>query len=125
MNVHLFGKIDSPCIANWALQKTVKDNEDQLVTVLPNAILKNVHMNNYLDSFPTTQKAMIDTCIEVIKTLSAGGFTLTKFISNSKKNRKSYYCMTFLKNILLLTQIYRTPQYKERWEFYRTQKMTS
>ena len=103
MNVHLFGKIDLPCIANWALQKTVKDNEDQLVTVLPDAILKNVYMNNYLDSFPTTQKVMIDTCIEVIKTLSAGGFTLTKFISNSKKNRKSYYRMTFLKNILLLT----------------------
>ena len=39
-------------------------------------------MGNYLDSFQTTQKA-INTCIEVIKTLSSGGFELTKFISNS------------------------------------------
>ena len=41
-------------------------------------------MEYYLDSFPTTQKA-INTCIEVIKTLSAGGFKLTRFISNSPK----------------------------------------
>ena len=41
-------------------------------------------MGDYLDSFPTTQNT-INTCIEVIKTLSGGGFKLTKFISNRPK----------------------------------------
>ena len=41
-------------------------------------------MDDYLDSFPRTQKA-IKTFIDLIKTLSSGGFKLTKFISNSKK----------------------------------------
>ena len=28
MNVHLFGKVDSPCIANWAIKKTAADQSD-------------------------------------------------------------------------------------------------
>ena len=84
MNVHLFGKIDSPCIANWTLQKTVKDNKDQISFCSSRALLENVYMDDYLDSFPMTQKT-INTCIEVIKTLSSGRFKLTKFISNSPK----------------------------------------
>ena len=27
MNVHLFGKTDSPCCSNWALRKTALDNQ--------------------------------------------------------------------------------------------------
>ena len=84
MNAHLFGKTDSPWIANWTLQKTVKDNEDQIRFVSSRAILEKFYINNYLDSFRTTQKA-INTCIEAIKTLLSGGFKLTKFISNSSK----------------------------------------
>ena len=84
MNVHLFRKINSPCIANWTLQKTVKDNKDQISFRSSRALLENFYMDDYLDSFPTTQKA-IKTCIELIKTLSSGGFKLTKFISNSPK----------------------------------------
>ena len=70
-------KIVSPCIANWTLQKNVKDNEDQIS-------FRSFSLDYCYDSFPTTQKA-INTCIEVIKTLSSGGFKLTKFISNSPK----------------------------------------
>ena len=95
VNVHLFWKIELPCIANWTLQKTVKDNGDQISFRSSCAMLENFYMDNYLDSFPMTQKA-INTCIEVIKILSSGGFKLTKF-------RKGYCCMAFLKNILLST----------------------
>ena len=28
MNVHLFGTVDSPCIANWAIKKTAADQSD-------------------------------------------------------------------------------------------------
>ena len=84
MNVHLFGKVDLPCIANWTLHKTAKDNEDQMSFRSSCAVLKNFYMDNYLDLLPTTQKA-INTCIEVIKTLSSGGFKLAKSISHSPK----------------------------------------
>ena len=84
MNVHLFGKIYSPCIANWTLQKTVKDNEDQISFRTSRAILENFYVDDYLDSFPTTQKA-INTCIEVIRTLSSGGFKVTRFVSKCPK----------------------------------------
>ena len=84
MNLHPFEKIDSPFIANWTL---VKDNKDQISFRSSHALLENFYMDDYLDSFPTTQKA-ITTCIEVIKTFSSGGFKLTKFISNSIKNLK-------------------------------------
>ena len=47
MNVQLFGKIGLPCIANWTLLKTTKDNEDQIS-----------FCSSYLDWFPTTQKAI-------------------------------------------------------------------
>ena len=87
MNAHLFGKSDSPWIANWTLQKTIKDNVDQITFVSSRAILKKFYMDDYLDSFSTTKKA-IDTCIEAIKTLLSGGFKLTKFISNSSKMLK-------------------------------------
>ena len=46
-------------------------------------------MDGYLDSFPTTQKA-INICIEAIKTLLSGGFKVTKFISNSSKILKEF-----------------------------------
>ena len=29
MNIHLFGKIDSPCSSNWAFRKTALDNQQQ------------------------------------------------------------------------------------------------
>ena len=41
MNVHLFMKIDSPCIANWTLHKTAKDNKDQISFHSSTSILEN------------------------------------------------------------------------------------
>ena len=55
-NVHLFGKIDSPYIANWTLQKTVKDKEDQIIFRSSRAILENFYMDDYLDLFSTTRQ---------------------------------------------------------------------
>ena len=44
-------------------------------------------MDDYLDSFPTTQKA-INRCRKIIKTLSSGVFKLTKLISHNPKTLK-------------------------------------
>ena len=68
LNHHFFGKIDSPCVANVTLQKTVKETEDKISFCFYCTILKNFYMDNYLHLFPITQKA-INMCIEVIKTL--------------------------------------------------------
>ena len=98
MNVHLFRKIDSPCIANRTLQKTVTDNKDQISFRSSRALLENFYMEDYIDSFPTTQKA-INTCIQVVKTLSSGGFKLTKFIFNSPKILKELLPYSVSQNI--------------------------
>ena len=46
INVHLFGKIDSPCIANWVLKKSGEDSTKYVTFVLNN----NFYMDNYLKS---------------------------------------------------------------------------
>ena len=51
MNIHLFGKIESPCIANWTPQKTVKDNEDQISFCSSLAILIYFYMDIILIRF--------------------------------------------------------------------------
>ena len=68
MNDHFFGKIDSPCVANWTLQKTVRDNKDKISFYSYRTILENFYMDDYLHLFPTAQKA-INICTEVIKSL--------------------------------------------------------
>ena len=55
MNVHLFGKTDSPCCSNWALRKTALDNQQQFNENIVNAVLKRFYMDDYLDSFDDPQ----------------------------------------------------------------------
>ena len=116
MIVYFFRKIDSPCIGNWTLQKVVKDNGDQISFSSSHTTFENFYMYDYLNVFPTTQKAK-NTCIDVIKTLSAGRFKLTKFIFNSEKSKKTITVWRFSK-ILYCTQIYRSLQCKKHYEVY-------
>ena len=62
----------------------------KLAFILPTLYSKIFIWTIILNPFPTTQKA-INTCIEVIKTLSSGAFKLNKFISNSPKILKELY----------------------------------
>ena len=50
-NVHLFGKMDSPCYSNWALRKTALDNQQELNENVVNVVLKRFYMDDYLYSF--------------------------------------------------------------------------
>ena len=45
MNVRLFGKTESPCIANWTLQKTVKDSKGQISFHSFLSLLQNFHQH--------------------------------------------------------------------------------
>ena len=53
MNVHLFGKFDSPCSCIWALNKTATNHITNITTRVKDAILDKFYMDDYLDSFDT------------------------------------------------------------------------
>ena len=49
INVHLIGKVDSPCIANWVTEKTATDQSDSFDKI--KAIDGNIYMDDFLPSF--------------------------------------------------------------------------
>ena len=51
MTVHVFGKADSPCCANWALKRTTLDQKDSVRKNVIHAVLYKCYMDDYLDSF--------------------------------------------------------------------------
>ena len=83
MKVHIFGKVDSPCIANWVIKRTGPDQSSQYENEIIETIKQNFYMDDYLDCFAPQEKA-IETVHKVIKILSTGGFRLIKWLSNSK-----------------------------------------
>ena len=48
MNVDLFGKIDSPCIANWNVERSAKDQSERFDTVFIKTIEDNFYMDDFL-----------------------------------------------------------------------------
>ena len=83
MKVHIFGKVDSPCIENWVIKRTASDQSSQYENEIIARIKQNFYIDDYLDCFPSQKKA-IETAHKVIKILSTGGFRLTKWLPNSK-----------------------------------------
>ena len=84
MNVHLFGKTDSPCCANWSLKRTAIDQKDNYSEDTIDKILYNFYMDNYLHLFSCKSDA-IRTVQEIISTLNTGGFRLHKWIANDRE----------------------------------------
>ena len=58
MNVHLFGKIDSPCCTNWSLKKTALNQRDTNPENIISKILDNFYMDDYLHSFSDKDRAI-------------------------------------------------------------------
>ena len=82
MCVHLFGKLDSHCVANYSLKKTVIIQKTKYNYDIIDAVHKSVYMDDYLGSYRNIELAK-ETVINVTKLLSEGGFRLRKWISNS------------------------------------------
>ena len=81
MNRLTFGDGASPFVAIITLHKTAEDyGEDRARAIT--AIKENFYMDDYLDSFDTTEEA-IQVGKEIKNILSKGDFNLTKWISNS------------------------------------------
>ena len=77
---HIFGANDSPTCANYALQRTARDNA-KFYPEAAKAVLENFYMDDYLDSVESPEKA-INRSEELVHLLHLGGFKLTKFVSN-------------------------------------------
>ena len=84
MCMHIFGKVDSSCCANWALKRTAVDNKPKFSLRAIEAVLEHFYMDDYLNSFPDLEAA-IKVIVEVIQLLKLGGFNLTKFVSNNSE----------------------------------------
>ena len=77
---HIFGAKDSPTCANYALQRTARDNVNQYPEATK-AVLENFYMDDYLDSVESPERAL-KRSKELVHLLHPGGFELTKFVSN-------------------------------------------
>ena len=83
MTVHLFGAVSSPSCASYALRKTAEDNQSHFSADVVETVKRNFYVDDCLKSLPTEEEA-----VHVVKALTdicqRGGFTLTKWISNSR-----------------------------------------
>ena len=77
---HIFGAKDSPTCANYALQRTARDNAKEYPEAAK-AVLENFYMDDYLDSVESPERALIRSK-ELVHLLHLSGFKLTKFVSN-------------------------------------------
>ena len=81
MCVHVSDGTPSPGCCNYALQKTATDNEVRYGEEASQTLLHNFYVDDLLKSVQTKESAI--RLIRDIKAMSrAGGFNLTKFISN-------------------------------------------
>ena len=83
MTVHVFGAVDSPCCANYALQRTAHDQEGKFSEDAIHAVKRNFYMDDLLTSKPNSDEAT-HLAKQLIGILATGGFRLTKWMSNSR-----------------------------------------
>ena len=88
MNIHLFGKVNSPCCCIRALNKIALDNIVKIVSCVEEAITDNFYMGDYLDLFHTVREA-IKVPNDVTNNLSEGGFHIKKRLSNDQQILKA------------------------------------
>lgn len=84
VTVHLFGAVSSPSVACQALRKTAADNQAGFPTTVIETVNRNFYMYDLSQSLPSEVEAV--TMVNHLTNLcSKGGFTLTQWISNSRK----------------------------------------
>ncbi|KAI2644915.1 hypothetical protein H4Q32_024954 [Labeo rohita] len=84
MTVHLFGATSSPSVASYALRRTAEDHKDVTSPDAIQTVLQNFYVDDCLRSVATEYVAV--TLVSDLRTLcSSGGFTLTKWTSNSRR----------------------------------------
>ena len=82
MTVHVFGAVDSPCCANYALQRAARDQQGKFREDAIIAVRRNFYMDDLLASKQSSDEA-IGLAKDLTEILATGGFRLTKWMSNS------------------------------------------
>ena len=83
MTVHLFGAVSSPSCASYALRRTAQDNQANFSLEVVETVRRNFYVDDCLKSLRSEEEAvaMVQSLTEICQ---RGGFTLTKWISNSR-----------------------------------------
>lgn len=83
MKVNLFGAASSPSCANYALRRTADDNAEHFPPEVVSTVKNNFYVDDCLRSMASEEEAR-----KMIQDLTAlcqkGGFTLSKWVSNSR-----------------------------------------
>ena len=79
MLAHIFGKVDSPCCANWRLTKVPEMVDKSFKKVMTN----NFYMDGFLSSL-FDKEGLVGLSFSLISCLKTFCFKLVKFVSNSK-----------------------------------------
>ena len=87
---HIFGATDSPCYANFALQKTAEDNRTAFRLETAERVKRDFYVDDLLKSVDNTASA-IQLARDLRALLSRGGFRLTKWASNDRAVLASIY----------------------------------
>ena len=88
MLVHIFGATDSPCCANFAVKTVARDNLEKYSAVTIETVLRSSYVDDLLNSVTSEQEA-VSLIKEMVDLMKAGGFRLTKFISNNENVMKT------------------------------------
>ena len=83
MRSHLFGGVWSPSCVNYALHRTLEDNNEDFDEETQHMVLHNFYVDDCLKSTNTEAEA-INLAHEVKRLLCRCGFNLTKWSSNSR-----------------------------------------
>ena len=84
VTVHVFSAVNSPCCANYALQRTAIDQSETFSKNAVHAVLHNFYMDDLLSSKPNSDGAT-NLAKQPIELLATRGFRLTKWTSNSRE----------------------------------------
>ena len=84
MSRHVFGGLSSPSGSNYALKKTVVDNEPKFENETVNTLKRNFYVDDMLTSVPSVPEAV--SLVKKVKEMRATSrFNLPKFVSSIKK----------------------------------------
>ena len=78
MNIHLFGKVGFPFVANWTINKTATDQSGSFDQIYIKPLENDFYMDDFL-SLSHEISVAIKVCIDAINILQKGVFQLTKF----------------------------------------------
>ena len=86
--VHIFGATDYPCCTNFAAKTVARDNLEKYSAMTIETVLRSFYVDDLLKSV-TSEQQVVSLIKEMVDLMKAGGFRLTKSISNNENVMKT------------------------------------